>query len=120
MKAAVRPLAAAAVLATSALYFAGASAAVPDPKGWNGTPVTQGRVDRVVEISPTTRVVNVDENQIVKFVVHESGGRDESFMWQFNGARAVIPLSAIAPDGVVAHPVNVYVGPDPLEGSMAE
>src|SRR5262245_48986217 len=118
MKAALRPLAAAAVLATSALYFAGASAAMPDPKGWNGTPVGEGRVDRVIEISPTTRVVNVDENQIVKFVVH-GGGRDESFLWQFNGARAVIPLAAIAPDGTVTHPVNVYVGPDPLQGSLA-
>lgn len=120
MKDAFRPLAAAAVLATSALYFAGASAAMSDPKGWNGTPVTQGHVDRIVEITPSTRVVNVDENQTVKFVVRESGGRDESFMWQFNGARAVIPLSAIAPDGAVAHSVNVYVEPGPLEGSMAQ
>ena len=30
------------------------------------------------------------------------------------------PLAAIAPDGVVTHPVNVYVGPDPMEGSLAE
>ena len=120
MKDAFRPLAAAAVLATSAVYFAGASAATPDPKGWNGTPVTEGRVDRVVEVTPSTHVVNVDENQIVKFVVHESGGRDESFMWQFNGAHSVIPLTAIAPNGTVSHAVNVYVGPDPLDGSMAQ
>ena len=120
MKDALRPLAAAAVLATSALYFADASAATYDPKGWNGTPVTQGHVDRIVEITPSTRFVNVDENQIVKFVVHGSPGRDESFMWQFNGARSVIPLAAIAPGGTLAHAVNVYVAPDPLEGSMAE
>jgi len=119
MKHALRPLAA-AVLATSALYFAGASAAIPDPKGWNGTPVTEGRADRVVEIMPTTRVVNVDENQIVKFVVHGAGGRADSFMWQFNGGRAVIPLAAIAPDGALTHPVNVYVAADPLDGSMAQ
>ena len=41
-------------------------------------------------------------------------------MWQFNGSHAVIPLSAIAPDSVVSHAVNIYVGPDPLEGSMGE
>ncbi|MET0680483.1 MAG: CzcE family metal-binding protein [Burkholderiales bacterium] len=120
MKHAFRPLALAALLTTSAAYFSGPLAATPDPKGWNGTPVTQGRADRVVTISPGTRVVNVDENQIVRFVVAGSAGRDESFMWQFNGARSVIPLAAIAPDGVVTHPVNVYVGPDPMEGSLAE
>jgi len=118
MKHALRPLAVAAVLATSAVYFSGSQAATPDPKGWYGTPVTDGRADRVVEIMPTTRFVNVDENQIVKFVVH--GGRNESFMWQFNGARTVIPLAAIAPDGAVPQAVNVYVAPDPLEGSLAE
>ena len=85
MKDALRPLAVAAVLATSAVYFSGSQAATPDPKGWYGTPVTQGRADRVVEITPTTRFVNVDENQVVRFVVHGSPGRDESFMWQFNG-----------------------------------
>ena len=120
MNDALRPLAAAAVLATSALYFADASAATYDPKGWNGTPVTHGRADRVVEITPSTRVVNVDEDQIVKFVVRGSAGRDESFMWQFNGARSVIPLAAIAPDGALAQAVNVYVAPDPLAGSLAE
>jgi hypothetical protein len=120
MKHALRPLTVAAVLATSAAYFSGPLAATPDPKGWNGTPVTEGRVDRVITIAPGTRVVNVDENQIVRFVVHGSGGSDESFMWQFNGARSVISLAAIAPDGVVTHPVNVYVGPDPLEGTLAE
>ena len=120
MKHALRPLAVAAVLATSAVYFSGAQAATPDPKGWYGTPVTDGRADRVVEITPSTRVVNVDEHQIVKFVVHGSSGRDESFMWQFNGGRSVIPLAAIAPDGAAAQAVNVYVGPDPMEGSLAE
>ena len=120
MKHALRPLAVAAVLAASAVYFSGSQAATPDPKGWNGTPVAEGRADRVVEVSPTTRFVNVDENQIVRFVVHGSPGRDESFMWQFNGGRSVFPLAAIAPDGVVPHPVNVYVAPDPLEGSLAE
>ncbi len=119
MRHAFRPLAVAAVLATSAVYFAEVPAA-SDPKEWLGTPVTDGRVDRVVEISPSTRVVNVDENQIVRFVVHEGPGRDEAFMWQFNGARTVIPLNTIAPAGVVTHPVNVYVGPDPMEGSQAD
>jgi len=120
MKHEIRPLAVAAVLAVSAVYFSGSQAALPDPKGWNGTPVAEGRADRVVEVGPTTRVVNVDENQVVKFVVHASAARDESFLWQFNGARSVVPLAAIAPDGAVSHPVNVYVGPDPLEGSLSE
>lgn len=115
-----RPLAVAAVLATSAAYFSAPNAAAPDPKGWNGTPVTTGRVDRVVEVGPGTHFVNVDENQIVRFVVRDAGGRNETFLWQFNGARSVIPLAAIAPDGAVMHAVNVYVGPDPLEGAMGE
>ena len=117
MKDALRPLAVAAVLATSAIYFSGTQAATPDPKGWYGTPVAEGRADRIVEITPTTHFVNVDENQIVKFVV---AGRGESFMWQFNGGRSVIPLTAIAPDGAVTQPVSVYVAPGPMEGSFAE
>jgi hypothetical protein len=120
MKNALHPLAVAALLATSAAYLSGPLAATPDPRGWNGTPVTEGRADRVIAIDPGTRVVNVDENQIVRFVVHGSAGRGESFMWQFNGSRSVIPLAAIAPDGVVTHPVDVYVGPDPMEGTLAE
>ena len=117
MNDALRPLAVAAVLATSAVYFSGSQAATPDPKGWYGTPVTQGRADRVVQITPTTRFVNVDENQVVRFVV---AGRNESFMWQFNGGRSVIPLTAIAPDGAVTQAVNVYVAPDPMEGNFSE
>jgi hypothetical protein len=120
MNDALRPLAVAAVLATSAIYFSGAHAAVPDPRGWYGTPVTAGQPDRVVQITPTTRFVNVDENQIVRFVVHGSPGGGESFMWQFNGGRSVVPLAAIAPDGAVTQTVAVYVGPDPMEGSLAE
>jgi hypothetical protein len=120
MQHALRPLAVAAVLATSAVYFAGSQAATPDPKGWYGTPVAQGSADRVVEITPSTRVVNVDENQVVKFVVHGSPGQDESFMWQFNGGRSVFPLAAIAPDGTVPPAVEVYVAPDPHEGSLAD
>jgi hypothetical protein len=116
----LRPLAVAAVLAASAIYFSAPHAATPDPKGWNGTPVAEGRADRVVEIDPATRVVNVDENQIVRFVVHGSGGRDEAFLWEFNGSRGVIPLAAIAPDGVAAPPVEIYVAPDPLAGSLAQ
>jgi hypothetical protein len=120
MKHDLRPFAVAAVLATSAIYFSGAHAALPDPRGWNGTPVAAGRADRVVDITPSTRFVNVQENQVVRFVVHAPGGRDETFMWEFNGARSVIPLTAIAPDGLLAQAVNVYVAPDPLAGSLAE
>jgi hypothetical protein len=120
MKDAFRPLAVATVLGTSAIYFSGPYAAIPDPKGWYGTPVAQGRADRVIEITPSTRFVNVAENQVVRFVVHGSPGRDESFMWQFNGGRGVIPLAAIAPNGAVAQAVNVYVAPDPMEGSLSE
>jgi hypothetical protein len=120
MNRSLRPLAVAAVLATSAIYFSAPNAAVPDPQGWNGTLVTEDRADRVVEITPSTRVVNVNEHQVVKFVVHGSAGRDEAFMWAFNGGRGVIPLAAIAPDGIAAPPVNIYVAPDPMEGSLAE
>lgn len=119
MKHPFRPLAVAAVLATSALYFSAAGAATPDPKGWNGTPVAGGRSDLVVDVTPSTRVVNVNEHQIVKFVVH-NGGRDDEFMWEFNGARSVIPLTAIAPDGVAAPAVSIYVAPDPLDGGQSE
>jgi hypothetical protein len=52
--------------------------------------------------------------------VHGSPGQNESFMWQFNGGRSVFPLAAIAPDGAVPQAVEIYVAPDPREGSLAE
>ena len=120
MKTSFRPLAARRIARHLRAYFADALAASPISQDWMGSPVKEGRVDRVVDIGPSTRFVNVDENQIVKFVVHAASGRDEAFTWQFNGARSVIPLSEIAPPGVVAQPVNVYVGPDPLAGDQAD
>jgi hypothetical protein len=120
MKYTFRPLAGtAAVLATTTLYFGVALAVPPDSQSWLGSPVEGGAMGRVVRISPGTRWVNVDENEVVRFLVETPSGA-QSFGWQFNGARSVFPLSAIAPSGLVSRPINVYVGPDPLEGQMGE
>jgi len=116
MKRLFRPLAGTtSVLATTMLYFGTAFALPPGSQEWLGTPGDNLQAGRVIRVTPSTRWVNVNENETVRFVVG-----DQSFAWQFNGSRGVFPLANIAPSGVVSHPVNVYVGADPLEGQMGE
>src|SRR5262249_40720217 len=127
MKRLFRPLAGTtSVLATTMLYFGTAFALPPGSQEWLGTPADNLQAGRVIRVTPSTRWGNVNENETVRFVVG-----DQSFAWQFNGSRGAFPrgplrpsgvfaLANSAPSGVVSHPVNVYVGADPLEGQMGE
>jgi hypothetical protein len=116
MKRLFRPLAGTApVLATTMLYFGTALALPPGSQEWLGSPGDGVRADRVIRVTPSTRWVNVNENETVRFVVG-----DQSFAWQFNGSRGVFHLADIAPAGLVPPSINVYVGADPLDGQMGE
>ncbi|WP_372525743.1 CzcE family metal-binding protein [Piscinibacter sp.] len=74
----------------------------------------EGHYDRKVLVRANTRFVNVDNGEVVKFVVQQPDGTDKSFTWHFDARRdAVGDLSKLAPAGVLGRPVTVYVGPDP-------
>lgn len=66
---------------------------------------------RTIVVSPATKSVNVNKGDVVTFEVN-----GKSFTWQFDTLRDNdrFELSAIAPAGVGAHGVSVYVAPNPL------
>lgn len=76
-----------------------------------GSAVQAVAATRTVAITAATKSVGVDQGEVVTF---EVGGK--SFTWQFDTLRpsGSLDLSAIAPDGVDAHGVRVYVAPNPL------
>ena len=66
-------------------------------------PVTDGQ--RTIVINPDTKSVNVNEDEVVKFV---AGGA--SFAWRFDGTGTrPFNLQQVAPAGALANPVTVYV-----------
>jgi type IV pilus biogenesis protein CpaD/CtpE len=72
----------------------------------------QAAVDQVIVITEATRHINVTGGSTVRFVVGE-----RSFSWNFqNGSAHVVPfdLQAIAPEGLLNHPVTAYVSDNPL------
>ena len=79
-----------------------------------GTPAEGRSYDRKVQIGVNTKYVNVDDGEVVKFVVREPDGADKSFTWHFDTARETVgDLSKLAPTGVLDRPVKVYVGANP-------
>lgn len=75
-----------------------------------GDPAPVTAATQTITIQPGTRWVNVTGGDTVKFVVG-----DKAFAWTFNVARTVnsFDLSRVAPPGVLDHPVEAYVAPDP-------
>jgi hypothetical protein len=70
----------------------------------------QPAVQRTVTITPDTQFVNVTSGETVRFVL---GTR--SFAWSFQSGPTVskFDLNLIAPPGMLAHPVTVYVAANP-------
>ena len=65
-------------------------------------------VDRVVEVGPATKYINVTDGEKILFKIG-----DKSFAWQFTTAHSPHPianLSEIAPRDINAPQVRVYVG----------
>ena len=103
-----RVLVAFAVLTVSG--YATSSVAIQDPYG---SPISGVRVDRVVRIGPSTRFVNVERFERVRFEFSESG---RSFQWQFYTlGHPTIKLGQIAPDLGSQQDVMIYVSSSPDE-----
>jgi hypothetical protein len=104
-----------ATFAASLAFSLLAGCASTRPANLNlGTPAEGRSYDRQVLIGVNTKFVNVDDGQVVEFVVHEPDGTDKSFAWHFDvGRETVGDLSELAPIGVLGRPLKVYVGPNP-------
>jgi hypothetical protein len=67
-------------------------------------------VDRTVSIDPSTRWINVNGGETIRFIAN-----GESFDHRFNSFThsAVYDLGKIAPAGAIDRSLKVYVSPDP-------
>jgi hypothetical protein len=95
------------VLATTVLTACAARTSYVD---LYGQPAPVSAAERTIVITPATRHVNIEGGQTIKFIVG-----DKEFAWDFFVARTVnnFALNDIAPPGVLDHPVQAYVSPDP-------
>lgn len=96
--------------ATSLAAVAGPGTQPVSFRGSAAAPATP--TDRSIVVNDTTRHVNVVGGSTVQFVIG-----DRSFNWFFeNGIATVAPfdLAQIAPQGMLTHPVTVYVSDNPL------
>ena len=97
------------ILLALAGMVAAAAATAADPIKLLGDPATPEQARRTIEISPTTKHVNVTKGDVVRFV-----GNGASFTWNFNGpAVSSFELNRVAPAGALDHPVIAYVARDP-------
>lgn len=76
-----------------------------------GQPGSEYSYDKVVDIKPDAKWVNVTSGETVKFVNTASG---KSFVWRFDMRNfAVFDLASVAPRGVLSHEhLTVYVAQD--------
>lgn len=76
-----------------------------------GTPIAAQAGQRTITIAPDTAWVNVTAGETVRFIVD---GR--SFAWNFQVSDTVtmFELNRIAPPGMLARRIAVYVAPNPL------
>jgi hypothetical protein len=75
-----------------------------------GTAAPSALAAQQIHIHPETKYVNVEGGDAVTFIVG-----DKAFTWIFDGSRNVgsFDLNEVAPQGVLDHPVTVYIAPDP-------
>jgi hypothetical protein len=71
---------------------------------------TPEAADKTVVIKPTTRSVNVFQNDTVLFKVGA-----KQFAIRFDGNKVNYDLSTLAPPGVLTRKVKVYVAPNPMD-----
>ncbi len=74
-----------------------------------GTAAQGGAYQREVTLAPDARYLNVNQNETVKITI---GGK--SFVWRFDTLNMLaFDLGEIAPAGVNARGIQVYISPDP-------
>src|SRR5258706_5205311 len=98
MKKTIRFTAAAAAVAAALTMASTAFAAGYNPMLDDGDTGSAGVYNRVINITPETRVVNVAEGEDVKFVNTATG---QSFVWNFDAASPEFDLATVAPAGVL-------------------
>lgn len=101
----------AAILVTFLSLIAGSANARPSLAPSISTPED---ADKTIVIKDTTKYVNVFADETVLFKVGAN-----QFAIKFDGIKAKYNLAKLAPDGVLAHPVNVYVTPGTSETGNA-
>ncbi len=74
---------------------------------------TPEAADKMIVIKPTTKSVNVFENDTVLFKVG-----DKQFAIKFDGNNVYYDLSTLAPPGVLNHKVKVFVAPNPRDHQL--
>lgn len=87
--------------------FAGAAIAKPSLAPSAAPPEA---ATKTVVIKPTTKTVNVFENDIVLFKVGA-----KQFAINFDGNNVFYDLRTLAPPGVLARKIKVYVAPNPKD-----
>jgi hypothetical protein len=100
-----------AVLIASALSPAAVLASQTNSKSYYGHPSQPNAATRTVVVTSSTKYVNVDQDDVVTFVVNGN-----SFTWQFDTLRPSdsVDLSSIAPREVSVPAVSIYVAPNPI------
>ena len=100
-----------ALAAVVAFSLLAAGCASIEPTNLDLGTLTEGRFyDRKIVVRADTKYVNVDDGEVIKFVIQEPGSADTSFTWHFDTPRQTVgDLSKLAPSGVLSRPVKVYV-----------
>jgi hypothetical protein len=100
----------AAVIAIATLSASGAQAAA-SPRSEYGMAGSAAGAERHITINGDTKWVNVDNGDTVEFTAN-----GKSFTWHFDTLHAeeAFDLAKIAPAGVAAGKVTVYVASNPL------
>jgi hypothetical protein len=102
------------VVFTAAILLASAVAlpvgAATDYAALVGDPAPVSAAPREIRIEPSTKYVNVEGGEVVKFDVGA-----KSFAWNFDVGQSTsnFDLNEVAPKGLLGHPVTVYIAPDP-------
>ena len=108
----MKTLKAVAVLALSAASLSAFALTDADRYGEAATPAA---ADRTIVIDASTRSVNVNHGEVVKFVAN-----GQEFTWDFDGLPQSFDLKQVAPQGAIDHSVSVYIATTVMDGGFGD
>ena|SRR5229473_3306265 len=88
----------------STLLFASMSAHALTSADLLGAPAQPAAADRTIVVDGNTKYLNVTKGEIVDLQVN-----GKEFAWEFDGVQDRFALNRITPEGLLDHPVTVYV-----------
>lgn len=96
--------------------FGAVAAQATESTALMGTRVDPSEATRTIAISPSTKSVNVKEDDTVRFVVN-----DKTFGYRFDGVNqgGSIDLRQVAPQGMLDHQVTAYIAVNPDDTNRA-